>query len=52
MSPKPHWYFIHVTACALCGKTKVDRERRYDERPGDPAKRREYIETACQGHFL
>lgn len=49
---RPHWYMRYITACVICGKTRYERERRYDARPDDPAKRVEYIETACQGHFL
>ena len=49
---KGHWYYISVTACALCGREKVYRERRYDPRPERWEDRHEYHEDACSGHFL
>lgn len=49
---KGAWYFIYVCACVLCNRTTVERERRHDPRPDNPADRHEYAETACSTHFL
>lgn len=49
---RPHWYFIYVRECAYCGRTIVERERRYDEKPALHADRYEYTQDFCQGHFL
>jgi hypothetical protein len=51
-SGKGAWYFTSVAACVICGWTRYEKERRWDKKPRNPAKRREYIETACGGHFL
>jgi hypothetical protein len=51
VGPQRHWYFLTITECQLCGKTTVDRERRYGSRPGD-LHRRKYVQTACSEHFI
>lgn len=51
MKHPPHWYFITETYCVLCGRSEVERERRYTPRPDDWFKRHEFIEYACESHF-
>jgi len=48
---KGAWYFISRWYCVLCGHSQETRERRYDEKPSDPAERQEYTEGACGVHF-
>jgi len=33
MKHKPHWYFQYFYICPVCGRTKIDRERRYTPKP-------------------
>lgn len=47
-----YWYHTTIFSCVLCWHEEVYRERRYTPKPDDPAKRYEYIETACYSHFL
>lgn len=51
MTDRPHWYFVSVWFCVLCGLTQTTRERRYTPRPADPAARHDYMESACGCHF-
>jgi hypothetical protein len=46
------WYYVTAYACVLCGHSEEYRERRWTQKPKDPAKRGEYHETACSSHFL
>jgi len=48
---KKYWYFVSQEVCVLCGCEHIDKERRYDEKPEDPAKRYDYKEFACGEHF-
>ena len=48
---KGAWYFTSMTECVLCGRTRVYKERRHDERPDDPSDRYEYEQDACGDHF-
>lgn len=48
---KGSWYFISRWFCVLCGHSVETRERRYDERPENPADRCDYTEGACGEHF-
>lgn len=49
---KSFWYYITVYTCVLCGHEDIYRERRYDEKPKDWKSCHNYIETACDQHFL
>jgi hypothetical protein len=51
MKHQPHWYFIYLWCCVLCGKTEETRERRYTPRPDDYNQRHEFSEGACGDHF-
>ena len=43
--PRPkHWYRIHITACPLCGRETVERERVYGDKPPLGEGTHEYIE--------
>lgn len=46
------WYFTYETGCAICSTGTIMRERRWGKKPKDPAKRYEFQEFACSGHFL
>lgn len=41
---KPHWYYITVHYCPLCGREETFRERRFDPRPEDWKDRHEFLE--------
>jgi len=47
----PHWYFITITECVLCGHGSEDRERRFTPRPEDGNDRYSHVQTACWAHF-
>lgn len=46
------WYHETVIECAVCGRTETIRERRWTEKPDDPADRCDLITSACTDHFL
>lgn len=41
---RPHWYFISVYACPVCGRGTETRERQYDGKPAEWSRRHEYYE--------
>ena len=50
---RPHWYFISVHECPICGRTETFRERRYGRKPKSWKKTHEYFQTSgCGSHFL
>lgn len=50
---KPHWYFISITECALCGRADITRKRRYGKKPKDGNERYEWQQdVACWSHFF
>lgn len=52
-TPKPkHWYRIHTTECALCGRGDQWRERMFTPKPTDPQERYRYTQYGCPEHFV
>ncbi len=48
----PYWYFYTTYECALCGRTKRYKERKYTPKPDDRMKRGSWHQDACSEHFL
>lgn len=49
---KGSWYFTTIYSCVLCGHEIVYKERQWTKKPKDPRKRYDWIEDACDSHFL
>jgi hypothetical protein len=47
-----YWIFKTVYECPLCGKECTYQEKRYDKKPDDYNKRYEFIQNACDCHFV
>jgi len=49
---KKYYYKITINECVLCGRGKTIRERIYGKKPKDLRKVYDYVQFACDNHFI
>lgn len=46
-----YWYHITDYTCIVCREKRVEKERRYTEKPEDPEDRKVEKSFVCREHF-